>query len=120
MLSILEAKKRVSDKYGFIVIEETDLGKYKGNIVKAEARLPDNIALLTSLDNSMKLIAIAHETGHLLDYKKKQKEYLLGKEEETEKRAWKNGLPIAIELGIREEYIAYQRIHLEKIKRYSQ
>lgn len=114
--SLEEAKQIVSEKYGFDVIEESDLGEFrKGEPFKGEARTPNGIAIRADLDNTMKLIAIAHEAGHLIGYKNTGIAYLNGGSLKIETRAWLNGLPLAIEIGIFEEYTHYWRVHLDKM-----
>ena len=118
MIPLAEAKKLVYEKYGFAITEELDLGKMppRGDLVKGEARAsPKEIAVRADLDDTMKLIAIAHEAGHLIDYSQNEKEYLRGGVIKDETKAWLNGLPLAIEMGIQNEYITYWKIHLEKL-----
>lgn len=116
MLSIAEAKRLVLDKYGFNIVEESDLGDWRPREpVKGEARAPSTLAIRADLEPTMKLIVIAHEVGHLIEYKNVDVAWLNGGSRKFEKKAWLNGLPLAIELGIYEEYSAYWRIHLEKL-----
>ena len=119
-ITLKKAKRRLSERYGFDVIEEPDLGKSNGDIVKGEARPPTIVAIRADLEPAMKLIAMAHEAGHLMTFSQSNKEYLHGSAIKVETLAWLNGLPLAIGFGILKEYTNYWRIHLEKTTKYSQ
>lgn len=112
-ITLKKAKRRLSEKYGFDVIEESDLGKSNGDIVKGEVRPPSTIVIRKDLEATMKLIAIAHEAGHLIACKL-SKEFLTGSAIKVETLAWLNGLSLAIGFRILREYTNYWRIHLEK------
>jgi len=118
-ITLGKAKRRLSKRYGFEVIEEDDLGKVKEGIVKGEARPPNTIAIRSDLEPAMKLIAMAHEAGHLITCKQSHKEYLHGGAVVGETLAWLNGLSIAIGMRILKEYTNYWRIHLGKTIKYS-
>lgn len=115
MMLLAEAKKLICEKYGFTIVEELNLGMYKGKPVKGESRAPSEIAIKSDLDDAMKLVAIAHEAGHLIEYKKAGLAWLHGSNLKVETRAWLNGLPLAIELDILPKYIDYWKVHLEKL-----
>jgi len=117
MLSITEAKSLILEKYGFTVIEKPDLGKTeKGETIKGLAYTDrEEIIIRADLDDSMKLIAIAHETGHLIDDRQNDVAWLHSSGLKLETRAWINGLDIAAEMGIAKEYKEYWKIRLNKI-----
>lgn len=117
MIPLSEAKEKVLDRYGFTVVEEPDLGRMEqGDLIKGEAHAPNKIVIRSSLDDIMKIIAISHEAGHLIDYSQNKGGYLHGSAIKDETKAWLNGLPLAIEMDILNEYIDYWKMHLEKLK----
>jgi len=115
MISVLEAKKFILEKYGFKIIEKSDLGEYEGQPIKGEAHLQGEITIKNDLNDTMKLITIVHEAGHLIEYKRVGVAWLHGTALRFETKAWLNGLPIAIEIGILNEYINYWKVHLDKL-----
>jgi len=114
-LSITEAKRLVLARYGFRVIEEIDLGKWIGATIEGQALVPSTIAIRAALEPTRKLVVIAHESGHLIDYGQNPKEGLLygNKIKKNEAKAWVNGRLIAVKFGIYEEYLDYWKIHLD-------
>ena len=118
-ITLIKAKRRLSERYGFDIIEESALGKSNGDIVKGEARPPVTIAIRSDLEPTMKLIAMAHEAGHLINYNQTRKEHLHGGAVVVETTAWLNGLSIAIGFGILKEYTNYWKYHLGKTIKYS-
>lgn len=73
---------------------------------KGQADVRHNLCeIRADLKPTIKLIAICHEAGHLIDYHEDELEYFRVSALKNEARAWINGLPLAIEMGILERYI---------------
>ena len=92
------------------------MGKWGGEPINGEAYAPSTLAILADLEPIMKLIVIAHESGHLIDYGQNQREWVYGNTIKFEAKAWVNGRLIAFKFGVYDEYLDCWKIHLDKLK----